>query len=57
MSSPVGADLHTIADLLREQLPADMIVTGRSAVMAASRPWNAQVSGCPAVVGAVPRHG
>jgi FAD/FMN-containing dehydrogenase len=50
MSSSVGTETGTVAELLRKQLPADMVVTGQSAVMAASRPWNAQVSGCPAVV-------
>ena len=50
MSSSVGADTETVAGLLRHQFPADMVVTGRPAVMAASRPWNAQVSACPAVV-------
>jgi FAD/FMN-containing dehydrogenase len=50
MHPPTGTEIETVAGLLREQLPADMVVTERSAVMAASRVWNAQVSGCPAVV-------
>ena len=39
-----------VAGLLREQLPADMVVTGPSAVGALVRPWNAQVTGRPSVV-------
>lgn len=43
MSSPPSAEIETIAGLLREQLPAGMVITGQSAVMAASRVWNARV--------------
>jgi len=50
MSSSVGAGIDTAAGLLRKRLPAGMVVTGRQAVMAASRLWNAQVNACPAVV-------
>jgi FAD/FMN-containing dehydrogenase len=50
MSLPVGTEVEIAVDLLREQLPADMVATGRAAVIAASRLWNAQARECPAVV-------
>jgi FAD/FMN-containing dehydrogenase len=50
MPSSASAVLETVAALLREQLPSDMVVTEPPAVRAASRLWNAQVQGCPAVV-------
>jgi FAD/FMN-containing dehydrogenase len=50
MSSPVGSGIDTVAGLLREQLPSEMVVTEPSAISALIRLWNAQVKGRPAVV-------
>jgi FAD/FMN-containing dehydrogenase len=50
MSSPTGNEIQNVTGLLRTRLPADMVVTGQPALTAASQVWNAQVSGCPAVV-------
>jgi FAD/FMN-containing dehydrogenase len=50
MSSPASDAIETVGDLLRNQLSADMVVTEPSAIMAATRLWNAQVKGHPAVV-------
>jgi hypothetical protein len=38
MPSPADAEIETIAKLLREQLPAEMVVTERWGGMAASTP-------------------
>src|SRR5215471_8067402 len=50
MSSHVGTEIETVAGLLREQLPSEMVVTEPSAIAALIRPWNAQVNKRPAVV-------
>ncbi len=50
MSSPADAVTETVAGLLREQLPPEMVVADPSAVVADSRLWNAQVQGRPSVV-------
>ena len=49
MSSPVGNGVETAVELLRRQLPADLVVAGESAVEAV-RLWNAQVRRRPAVI-------
>ncbi|MEV4255928.1 FAD-binding protein, partial [Spirillospora sp. NPDC049652] len=43
-------ELDTLADLLRERLPDDAVITGPAAVTAAVRLWNSQVTARPAVV-------
>ncbi|GAA1956474.1 FAD-binding oxidoreductase [Catenulispora subtropica] len=49
MSSPAGNGIEIAVGLLRDQLPADMVVVGESAVEAV-KPWNAQVRQRPAVI-------
>ena len=46
----MSADIEAIASVLREQLAADLVLTEPSAVAAASKLWNAQVRGLPAIV-------
>ncbi|HEV3359459.1 MAG TPA: FAD-binding oxidoreductase [Pseudonocardiaceae bacterium] len=46
----MSPDIEAVTRVLREHLPADQVLTEPSAVVAASRVWNAQVSGVPAVV-------
>lgn len=50
MSSSVDGVVATVAGLLREQLPSEMVVTEPPPVAAASRVWNAEVTGRPLVV-------
>jgi FAD/FMN-containing dehydrogenase len=50
MSLPADTQIETAVDELREQLSADMVLTGPPAVIAASQLWNAQAGGIPAVV-------
>jgi FAD/FMN-containing dehydrogenase len=50
VSSPASTAIETVAGLLREQLPSGLVVTEPSAIAAASRLWNAQANGRPAVV-------
>jgi hypothetical protein len=50
MSLPADTQIETAVDELREQLSADMVLSGPPAVIAASRLWNAQAGGIPAVV-------
>src|SRR5215469_11770900 len=50
MTSPAETGIENLADALREQLPAGMVVTEPSTITALVRPWNAQVKGRPSVV-------
>ena len=46
----MSVDIKAVASALREHLPADLVLTESSAVIAASRLWNAQVTATPAIV-------
>jgi len=50
MTSTVGTEIEAVAGVLREQLPAGMVVAEPSAVSALVRPWNARVPRRPSVV-------
>ena len=50
MSSTIDSGIKAVADLLREQLPPEMVVTEPTAIAALVRPWNARVERRPSVV-------